>query len=86
MRTTVVMPVERFDVLLRRCLPWLPEREILRRGIINHGENDDANVEISCDHEEAEKLLDLARKIQPGSVPSIDERIRQEIWSSAKNP
>lgn len=85
MRITVVMPVERFDVLLRRCLPWLPEREILLRGIMNRGEND-ADVEISCDHDEAEKLLDLAGKIQPGFVPSIDERIRQEMWSWVKNP
>jgi hypothetical protein len=72
------MPAGHFDLLLRRCLPWLPTYKILGRGIVrNHGENDDVTAEISCDLEEAEQLVELAKQIYPPAASPIEESVRR---------
>jgi hypothetical protein len=49
---------------------------MLRNGIITRGQAGQVAVEIPCALEQAEKLLDLARRINPDAAHSIEESIR----------
>ena len=76
MKIMLVIPMKHYDILLAKCDTALPEYPMLRNGIITRGQAGQVAVEIPCALEQAEKLLDLARRINPDAAHSIEESIR----------
>lgn len=61
-KTTLVIPIERYEMLLANCDTSRPEYQLLRGGMITHDERGKA-AEIRCDFDEAETILSLARHL-----------------------
>jgi len=80
MKITVVMPIERYNSLLKECEPLRPEYAVMVNGIITRGGDQRTTVQFLCDLEQAEKLLDFARQTHPDAASSIEESIhRREL-------
>ena len=76
MKISVVIPREHYDALLRMCDDSQPEYELLVNGAISNNERGDI-AEVMCEVEQAEKLLDLARRLNPEAAPIIAESIQR---------
>lgn len=77
MRTLIEMPVEHYDLLLAECDIASREYSILKNGLVLRTDNSGEKrvIEILCDKEEAEKLLDAASRLYPKAVPVIEARL-----------
>lgn len=78
MRVSLVIPVDYYDQLLKRCELSRPEYLILTNGRISKAE-DKKWVEIACQRVSANKILELANEICPEAVRSIEESLEREL-------
>ena len=75
MKTLIAMPIATYQGLLGRCLLASREYAILKNAIISHvptNAREGNMVEIFCDIEDAQLLLDLAKRAFPVAVADIE--------------
>jgi hypothetical protein len=77
MKITVVMPIERYNFLLKQCEPLGPEYAVMANGVIMRDGDQQTTVQFLCDLEQAEKLLNFARQTHPDAASSIEESIHR---------
>lgn len=77
MRTLIEMPTEHYDLFLAECDITSREYSILKNGLVLRTDNSGEKrvIEILCDKEEADRLLDAARRLYPKAVPAIEARL-----------
>jgi hypothetical protein len=68
----IKIPPEHYDLFVAECDITSREYSILKNAVVARDISDDKRViEILCDTEEADRLLDLAKRRYPEVVPSI---------------
>jgi len=78
MKALIEMPREHYDVFAAELDITSREHSILKNNILGGGpETGPARptIEILCDNEEAELLLDAATRVFPAALPEIKEAI-----------
>ena len=72
MKILIKIPPEHYDLFVAECDITSREYSILKNAVVARDINDDKRViEILCDTEEADRLLDLAKRRYPEIVPAI---------------
>lgn len=67
-----ILPPEHYDLFVAECDITSREYSILKNAVVARDISEDKRViEILCDTEEADRLLDLAKRRYPEVVPSI---------------
>jgi hypothetical protein len=77
MKITVVMPIERYNSLMKECEPLRPEYAVMVNGVIMREGDQQTTVQFLCELEQAKKLLDFARQTHPAAASSIEESIHR---------
>ena len=72
MNVMLVIPMIPYSTLLSRCAITSPEYLLLKDGLIEHHDNQD-EVEILCDGEQARLIIDLVTRVAPGLRSAIRE-------------
>lgn len=77
MKTLIAMPAEHYDLFVAECDITSREYSILKNGLVLRTDNSGEKraIEILCDKEEAERLLDAANRLYPKAVPAIEARL-----------
>jgi hypothetical protein len=78
MKVSLVIPVDHYDQLLKRCELARPEYLILTNGKISRP-YDEEWVEIACQRVSAGKILELANQICPDAVRYIEQSLHREL-------
>ena len=76
MKIMVVIPIEQYNAFLSKVESSRPECQILKNGVITRSEDGAKVVEIACDLQTVERLLDLAARVYAGAAAAIQESIR----------
>lgn len=72
MKILIKIPPEHYDLFVAECDITSREYSILKNAVVARDISEDKRViEILCDTEEADRLLDLAKRRYPEVVPSI---------------
>jgi len=74
----IEMSRERYDLFVAELDIKSPAYTILKNNIVPKGRptaRDAQTIEILCDKEEAELLLDAARRLYPAAAPDIEKAI-----------
>jgi hypothetical protein len=71
----VTVPIEHYDPFLDNCEMKSRAYRILKNGIVVHKDGQRA-VEIACDRDTADELLNAARRVYPELVQCIEACIR----------
>ncbi len=78
MKTLIEMPREHYDIFAAELDITSREYSILKNNIAGGGPEtgpDRPNIEIVCDDEEAQLLLNAATRVFPAALPEIKEAI-----------
>ena len=78
MKVVVELPFDRYYRLLGRFDLSSQEAEIMRNGVLNHDPEHAASVGkvvISCDVQEAKRLLDCAMRLYPAAASDFQKAI-----------
>lgn len=78
MKALIEMSRERYDLFVAELDIKSPAYTILKNNIVPQGQRaarDAQTIEILCDKEEADLLLDAARRLYPAAVPEIQKAI-----------
>lgn len=73
MRLKIEIPTETYDCLLDNCDRTSEEYTTLKNGlIVRHPQNNDVQlVQILCEQEAADRLLDFAQRVDPNAAQEI---------------
>jgi hypothetical protein len=78
MKVLIKMSQEHYDLFVAECDITSREYTILKNGIVTRDQQTGADrrtIEILCDREEADQLLDTATRLYPDAVPEIEKAI-----------
>ena len=78
MKVLIEMPEEHYDLLVAECNITSREYSILKNGVVTRDQqsgSDRRMIEILCETEEADQLLDIANRLYPSAVPDIVKAI-----------
>jgi len=78
MKVSLVIPVDHYDQLLKRCELSRPEYLILANGRVSRPE-DEEWVEIACQRVSASKILELANQVYPDAVRYIQNSLYRDL-------
>jgi hypothetical protein len=78
MKVHIEMPLERYDAFLDKCVSSFADYAIMKRAVLVRRPNNGRFLrvmEIRCDSEQAESLLDLAIQRYPAAISDIRKAI-----------
>jgi hypothetical protein len=77
-KVLIELPREHYDLFAAECDIKSPEYSILKNSIVAGGPEtgrDRRTIEMLCDREEADLLLDAAKRLYPTAAPAIEKAL-----------